>query len=213
MFTRAEIKAQAKAQLKGKVGMFFLCLLIVYAITFALCFIPLIGVIGMYIVLPPLMLGLIMVCLNVTYGDNVEIGTLFKGFNYMGKSIALFLMILFFTMLWSLLFVIPGIIKSYSYSMAFYILAENPEMSAREALNESKEIMKGNKLNLFVLQLSFILWELLATVTFGIAYVYVLPYMQLTFVNFYHNIKRQPVQTAAAYEEPVYVEATEDVVE
>ena len=199
MFTRAEIKAQAKAQLKGKVGMFFLCTLIIYAITFALCFIPLIGVIGMYIVLPPLMLGLIMVCLNVTYGDNVEIGTL--------------LMILFFTMLWSLLFVIPGIIKSYSYSMAFYILAENPEMSAREALNESKEIMKGNKLNLFVLQLSFILWELLATVTFGIAYVYVLPYMQLTFVNFYHNIKRQPVQTASAYEEPVYVETTEDVVE
>ncbi len=213
MFTRAEIKAQAKAQLKGKVGMFFLCTLIIYAITFALCFIPLIGVIGMYIVLPPLMLGLIMVCLNVTYGDNVEIATLFKGFNYMGKSIALFLMILFFTMLWSLLFIIPGIIKSYSYSMAFYILAENPEMSAREALNESKEIMKGNKLNLFVLQLSFILWELLATVTFGIAYVYVLPYMQLTFVNFYHNIKRQPVQTATAYEEPVYVETTEDVVE
>lgn len=217
MFTRAEIKAQAKAQLKGKVGMFFLCLLIVYAITFALCFIPLIGVIGMYIVLPPLMLGLIMVCLNVTYGDNVEIGTLFKGFNYMGKAIALFLMVIFFTMLWSLLFVIPGIIKSYSYSMAFYILAENPEMSAREALNESKEIMKGNKLNLFVLQLSFILWELLATVTFGIAYVYVLPYMQLTFVNFYHNIKRQPAQTEAVYEEPAYdtpyVETVEDVVE
>lgn len=217
MFTRAEIKAQAKAQLKGKVGMFFLCLLIVYAITFALCFIPLIGVIGMYIVLPPLMLGLIMVCLNVTYGDNVEIGTLFKGFNYMGKAIALFLMVIFFTMLWSLLFVIPGIIKAYSYSMAFYILAENPEMTAREALNESKEITKGHKLDLFVLELSFILWGLLATVTLGIAYVYVLPYMQLTYVNFYHNIKRQPAQTDAVYEEPAYdatyVETVEDVVE
>ena len=217
MFTRAEIKAQAKAQLKGKVGMFFLCLLIVYAITFALCFIPIIGVIGVYIVLPPLMLGLIMVCLNVTYGDNVEIGTLFKGFNYMGKAIALFLMVMFFTMLWSLLFVIPGIIKAYSYSMAFYILAENPEMSAREALNESKEITKGHKLDLFVLELSFILWGLLAAVTFGIAYVYVLPYMQLTYVNFYHNIKRQPAQTEAVYEEPAYdaayVETVEDVVE
>ena len=217
MFTRAEIKAQAKAQLKGKVGMFFLCLLIVYAITFALCFIPIIGVIGVYIVLPPLMLGLIMVCLNVTYGDNVEIGTLFKGFNYMGKAIALFLMVMFFTMLWSLLFVIPGIIKAYSYSMAFYILAENPEMSAREALNESKEITKGHKLDLFVLELSFILWGLLAAVTFGIAYVYVLPYMQLTYVNFYHNIKRQPAQTEAVYEEPAYdtpyVETVEDVIE
>lgn len=217
MFTRAEIKAQAKAQLKGKVGMFFLCSLIVYAITFALCFIPIVGVIGVYIIAPPLAVGLISVYLNVTYGDEVEIGTLFKSFNYMGKCIALFLMIIFFTLLWSLLFVIPGIIKSYSYSMAFYILAENPDMTAKEALNESKEIMNGNKMNLFVLQLSFILWLLLVSVTFGIAAIWVEPYMQLTFTNFYHNIKRQPAQTEPVYDSPSYdtpyVETVEDVVE
>ena len=196
-FTRAEIKAQAKEQLKGKVWMFFLVTLIVYAISFALAFIPVVGAIATYIIVPPLSVGMIMVYLDVTYGDNVDIATLFKGFNMMGKSIALFLLILLFTMLWSLLFVIPGIIKSYSYSMAFYILAENPEMTAREALNESKLIMNGHKMDFFVLQLSFILWSLLTMVTFGIASIYVMPYQQLTFTNFYHNIKRQPASVAA----------------
>ena len=110
-FTRAEIKAQAKEQLRGKVGMFFLVTLIVYAISFALAFIPVAGVIATYIITPPLSVGMIMIYLDVTYGDNVEVATLFKGFNMMGKSIALFFLILIFTMLWSLLFVIPGILK------------------------------------------------------------------------------------------------------
>lgn len=202
-FTRAEIKAQAKEQLRGKVGMFFLVSLIVYAISFALAFIPIVGVIGTYIIMPPLSVGMIMIYLDVTYGDNVDIATLFKGFNMLGKSIALFLLILLFTMLWSLLFVIPGIIKGYSYSMAFYILAENPDMTAREALNESKLIMNGHKMDFFVLQLSFILWMLLITVTFGIAAIYVQPYMQLTMTNFYHNIKRQPAAAEPVYAEPV----------
>ena len=202
-FTRAEIKAQAKEQLRGKVGMFFLITLIVYAISFALAFIPVVGVIATYIVMPPLSVGMVMIYLDVTYGDNVEVATLFKGFNMMGKSIALFLLILLFTMLWSMLFVIPGIIKGYSYSMAFYILAENPDMTAREALNESKAIMAGHKMDFFVLQLSFILWALLTAVTFGIASIYVMPYQQLTFTNFYHNIKRQPATAEPVYAEPV----------
>jgi len=213
MFTRAEIKAQAKQQLKGKVWWLFLCTLIVSGLAMILGMIPFVGVIAVYVIAPPLSLGLIMVYLSVTYGEDVQINTLFDGFRngYFGKSVLLFLMVIFFTMLWSFLFVIPGIIKAYSYSMSFYILAENPNMTAREALNESKEIMKGNKLNLFVLELSFILWILLVVVTFGIAAIYVEPYMQLTYVNFYHNIKRQPV-AETVYEETV-VETVEDVVE
>lgn len=203
MISRAELKAQAKEQLKGKVWMFFLVTLIIFAISFVLGLIPLVGAIGAYIITPPLSVGMIMIYLNVTYGDDVDIATLFKGFNMMGKSIALFFLILIFTFLWSLLFIIPGIIKTYSYSQAFYILAENPDMTAMEALNESKAIMDGNKFDLFVLQLSFILWALLCGVTFGLAAIYVQPYMQLTMTNFYHNIKRQPVAAEPAYSEPV----------
>ncbi len=215
-FTRAEIKAQAKEQLRGKVWMFFLVNVIVYAILIPVTFLAelegaasIIGLIAVYVITPPLSLGLVMVYLDVTYGDPVEISTLFKGFQKMGKAIALYLWMLLFIFLWSCLFIIPGIIKSYSYSMAYYILAENPDMTAREAITESKIIMNGHKLDYFVLQLSFFFWALLIIVTFGIAAIYVEPYMQLTFTNFYHNIKRQPAPVA----EEVYAEPVAEVIE
>ena len=189
--------------------MFFLVSLIVYAITFALAFIPVAGVIAVYIIVPPLSIGMVMIYLDVTYGDEIDLSRLFKGFNMMGKTIGLFLLILLFTYLWMLLFIIPGIIKAYSYSMSFYILAENPDMTAREALNESKLIMQGHKWEFFVLELSFILWILLGVVTFGLALIYVEPYMQLTYTNFYHNIKRQPAPVA----EEVYAEPVAEVIE
>ena len=107
------------------------------------------------------------------------------------------LLVAVFTLLWSLLLYIPGIIKAISYSMSFYILAENPEMSAREALNESKKIMHGHKMDYFVLALSFIPWILLVMITFGIAAIWVAPYMQLTITNFYHSIKTKKDTQAA----------------
>lgn len=79
--------------------------------------------------------------------------------------------------------------------MSYFVLAENPQMTAREALNESKKIMSGHKMELFVLYLSFILWMLLGAVTLGIAYIYIAPYMYATITNFYQEIKR-PIQIA-----------------
>ena len=73
--------------------------------------------------------------------------------------------------------------------MSNFVLAENPDMTAREALNVSKRITKGHKMELFVLSLSFIPWIFLVAFTFGIASVYVVPYMELTITNFYHEIK------------------------
>ena len=205
MLTRAELKAQAKQQLKGKVWWLFLCTLIVSGISMVIGMIPVVGVIATYIVAPALTIGLTMVYLSVTYGEDVQINMLFDGFRgrLFGKSIALFLLLIIYTVLWSLLLVIPGIIKSYSYSMAFCILAENPEMTANEAITESRKIMDGHKWELFVLGLSFILWIFAILFTFGLAAIYVEPYMQLTMVNFYHNIKSQPVAEPVAYDAPV----------
>lgn len=215
-FTRAELKAQAREQLKGKVWMFFLVTIIMYAILLSITFLAelegaasVIALIAIYVVTPPLSLGMTMVYLDVTYGDPVEISTLFKGFTMMGKAIKLFLWMFLFIYLWMLLFIIPGIIKGYSYSMAYYILAENPDMKAKDAITESKIIMQGHKWELFVLELSFILWILLSIVTLGIAMIYVEPYMQLTFTNFYHNIKRQPAPVA----EEVIAEPVAEVIE
>ena len=81
--------------------------------------------------------------------------------------------------------------ERYSYSMAMYIWSENKEMGALEAISKSKEIMDGHKMDLFVLYLSFIGWILLGCITFGIAYIYVIPYMDATLANFYRAINPQ----------------------
>jgi uncharacterized membrane protein len=87
--------------------------------------------------------------------------------------------------------------------MTFYVLAEHPEMSGKEAIDESKKIMDGHKWEYFVLSLSFILWYLLGSVTFGIAYIYIIPYISTTITNFYHEIKNvDEVEKNDTYQEP-----------
>jgi len=97
-----------------------------------------------------------------------------------------------FLVLWTLLFIIPGIIKGYSYRLVPYIIAENPEMSAMDAINESRRLMNGNKWKTFCLDLSFIGWILLAICTCGIlAVFYVNPYIRCTDAELYKAIKNE----------------------
>ena len=142
-----------------------------------------------FLVSAPIELTFVKFELGMTKNEKVKVAGLVEGYKRTGACIALALLTQIFVMLWSLLLIIPGVIKSLSYSMAFFVLAENPEMSGMEALNESKTIMKGHKWELFVLSLSFILWILLGVVTFGLAFIYVLPYMRVTMANFYNSIK------------------------
>ena len=93
--------------------------------------------------------------------------------------------------LWSLLFVIPGIVASLSYAVTSYIIAENDEISAGEALEESKELMRGNRWKLFCLHFSFIGWILLSLLTLGIGLLFLVPYMQMAQTEFYENLKNQ----------------------
>ena len=186
---RVELKNKAKEQIKGKIGVLFLIFLIIAIIEIGSSFVPIVGWFAAIIIIPTFEISLNMIFLKLAKGEDVSVGDTFKGFNITGKAVWLYIITVFFTFLWSLLLVIPGIIKSFSYSMAQYILADNPELTAREALSESKRIMKGSKLDLFILILSFILWELLCLITFGIAYIYVLPYFNATITNFYNEIK------------------------
>lgn len=93
-----------------------------------------------------------------------------------------------YTLLWSLLFIIPGIMASYSYAMTGYILAEHPELTASEAIERSKEMMSGNRFRLFCLQFSFIGWSILCTFTFGIGNLWLRPYRQAATAAFYREI-------------------------
>ena len=120
------------------------------------------------------------------------IGTLLDGFrsgHYVNIVLTMFLRDLF-TALWSLLLVVPGIVKHYEYLMVPYIIAENPAMDYKEAFQISKQMMDGNKWDAFVLDLSFIGWTLLGVCTFGILLVfYVEPYIYLTRAELYHALK------------------------
>lgn len=127
--------------------------------------------------------------LYVYSNANVLSNTFGYGFKGYWRSIGGMVLVYVFTFLWSLLLIIPGIIKAYSYSLTPYILIDNPELSPREAVRRSQQMMQGQKFNLFYLQLSFIGWSILACLTGGIGFLWLLPYMQTSQAVFYQNIK------------------------
>ena len=108
-------------------------------------------------------------CLGVWKGERMPYGSLFDGFSFVGKIIGLTLVTALFVWLWSLLFIIPGIVAAYRYSFAIYNLCENPELDIMEALEMSKQQTRGYKMELLLLQLSFIGWALLASLPQAIA--------------------------------------------
>ena len=126
--------------------------------------------------------------LNLVDGKKPSLGTLFDYFPYWKNAIILRLWETLFIFLWTLLFVIPGIIAIYRYAMTAYILAENPDMPAREVIERSKEMMAGNKWRLFCLHFSFIGWDILASLTFGIGYLWLNPYTKAAEAIFYRDI-------------------------
>lgn len=191
---RAELKLISKQQIKGKIGILFVITLIIAVISFVshllLSLIPFIGgLVSTIIIAPAFSLSLVRVYLNVTANKKPDVQDAFCGFDDFWAAFKVGFLTGFFTFLWSLLFVIPGIIKSISYSMAMYVLAENKGKPALECINESKKMTNGYKMDLFVLGLSFIGWALLGYITFGIAYIWVIPYVQTTYTNAYHSLK------------------------
>ena len=115
--------------------------------------------------------------------------TLFDGFSFAGKLILLALVRYIFVFLWSLLFVVPGIIAAYRYRFAVYNLCENPEMGVMDAINMSKAQTAGFKWQLFVLDLSFIGWSILCGLTLGILSIWIQPYRVQTDIGFFQQIK------------------------
>ena len=99
-----------------------------------------------------------------------------------------------FVFLWSLLFVIPGVIMAYAYSMAIYVANDNPDMQAMDAIRKSRELMDGHKWDLFVLDLSFIGWILLCLLTCGIGFFFLAPYIEMAHVEFYRELTEQATE-------------------
>jgi uncharacterized membrane protein len=158
-----------------------------------------------------LVMGYVYFNINLIKGTDYGFENLFARFYNILKNFGLYFMIGVFTILWSLLFIIPGIIASYSYSMAPYIMAEDPDVGVFEAIRRSKEMMMGYKWKYFCLSISFLGWIILGTFTCGIGLLWVIPYMEAANAVFYLEVSGQNTEdttnaTNAQYEYNYYDE-------
>ena len=126
--------------------------------------------------------------LNLVDRNKASFENLFEYFSNWKTTTITRLLRALYTFLWSLLFIIPGIVAGFSYAMTEYILAENPELTPDEAIQASKSMMMGNRWRLFCLQFSFIGWDILATLAFGIGHLWLTPYKQAAYAAFYREV-------------------------
>ena len=213
MQLNSELRAQARERLEGKWGTFVLMTFLMLVIQTILQ-IP--GYIGslLEILSPenvlaslsfsnisnilsllalPLSWGLTVSLLRNHREESVDLENLFDGFRggrYTRVFCAIFLVNLF-TFLWALLLIIPGIIKAFSYALTPYIIMDEPELTARQAITRSCEIMEGRRWKLFCLYLSFIGWGILSLLTFGIGFLWLVPYMNASIAAFYEDARAE----------------------
>lgn len=194
---RVEIKNYAKEKLSGNLGSIWKTLIIALGISLAAGVVfgilfnsmdadfldSLLGILMM-----PLGIGTTAFFVSLIESTDFEAKDLFKYYHDFVKIIGVTVLMGLVVMLGYICFVIPGIILTLSYSLVPIILIKKPELGIVETLKYSREKMQGHKLDAFVLGLSFIGWAILGTLTFGILYIWLFPYMQLTFTKFYLNI-------------------------
>lgn len=191
---RVTIKQTAKQQMRAQRGTAILITLVLLIIA-SIPVVPFIGAIISIFVLLNINLGAANAYLKIWRGENTDVGDMFSiGFEKYGRYLGGMFLVRLYTFLWSLLFIIPGIIKSYSYALTSFILREMPDLSVNEAIKLSSRMMYGHKMDLFVLFLSFYGWALLGALTFGILnVVYVGPYMNISVAGFYDEVKKEAI--------------------
>lgn len=203
-----KLKAKARNDLKGKYEETIIMLLVYFAISRVSNYVlanlnELIGISKFSALMVEYVLSLALLgifgygitsyYLKVSRGEEVTFKELFSKTNLALPYIFLSVVTGIFIFLWSFLFIIPGIIASISYSLVHYIKLDNPELNEFDVIKRSKEMMKGHKMDYLILCLSFIGWEILGVFTFGILYVWLIPYMNVTIANFYNQLKQEKI--------------------
>ena len=142
----------------------------------------------------PLTLGGYYLALNILREKQASIGNIFiwfsEGKRFL-KSFLLYLLVNLYLFLWMLLFIIPGIIKSFSYAMTYFIINDHPEYSLNQAITESRRMMDGHKMEYFILCLSFIGWFILSCITLGVGFLWLIPYFYTTSAAFYEEVAEE----------------------
>lgn len=208
-FTRTELKQEARQVLRLQKKTFVLTTLVFFVIALVInalggsgsehdasAFTALMACIAV-VVEGVLTIGFSSMSLKALADKQVDVGGLFDGFADLGKALLLVVAYTAIVAVGTLFLVVPGIILGLGFAQAYYIYLENPSISVSDALSESWRMMRGHKWEYFVLQLSFILWGLLGTITLGLAYLWVFPYMQLTYAAYYNRIKPQTIAGSA----------------
>lgn len=153
------------------------------------------GILNIFLI--PMVFIMSMAFLEIAKGNDCpKVSFLFEPYKNIRTAVRYFVIILLkglFIFLWTLLLIIPGLIKAYSYSMAEYIAYEHPELTPAQAIRKSEEMMRGHKWELFVLDLTFIGWFLLSILTCGLLFLFVGPYLQTTHAHFYLSLKEDTV--------------------
>lgn len=151
--------------------------------------VPFLGTVATVIIGGPFLLSISTMFLRIYKGENVALEQLFEGFSDFARTFTAYLLMCIYIILWAILLIIPGLVAALGYSMTFFIMAEDPNISAQDALRKSKEMMTGHKWDLAWLTFSFIGWIILAALTFGIGFLWLNSYMYASYVVFYQNLK------------------------
>ena len=202
----SELRRRARVTLGGKIfGRQWLMALAVSLVLSAILSVAANLPAGLLILTGPITFGLHLTFINaVRTKKEITFDLAFEGFKNFSATLLLGLMEMIFLTLWAFVFVIPAFIKAYSYSMAYYIMADHPEYTWREALRDSKAMMKGKKWKLFCLDLSFIGWYIVGALCFGVGMLWVSPYHYMAHTEFYNELvgHKAPEEAPATEEAP-----------
>lgn len=178
----------ARESLKGKWGLAIGAFLVGLLISCGIQAITKAGPLLSLLIAGPMMVGLAIFSLAISRSRNPRFEQIFYGFQKFGVSLGAYLLFIIFIFLWALLLIIPGIIAAISYSMTFYLIADNDNIGPLEAIKKSKQMMSGYKWKYFCLGLRFIGWALLCLLTLGIGFLWLIPYMNVSFAKFYDDL-------------------------
>lgn len=186
----SELRAASRTTLSGNWMMAALATLVYLLIAGGVSSIPVAGSVLAIIVAYPLAYGFAILFLDLfREGKPIDIGKLFDGFKDFGRVWGTLILVAVYTILWTCLLIIPGIVKSYSYALTPFILKDEPELRYNAAIEKSMRMMNGYKMKLFLLDLSFIGWMILSILTLGIGLLFLQPYMNTARAAFYEDLK------------------------
>ena len=183
------ILQSSRQLLQGKWGNAILTFLIYIVIIDVAGAIPEAGPLISLLIGGPFALGAAMYSLSIVRGETARTEQIFDGFKFFANALVAQLLIALFIVLWMLLLIIPGIIAAFSYSQTFYIMADDPSLTPMQAIDKSKKMMDGYKMKLFTLGLRYVLLSFLCILTFGIGFLWLIPYASVTNARFYEDIK------------------------